>query len=152
MKALSNRMQQAWNVGHEIAIKYHCDLDTCNWNLAYCDVPEWMYLADDAHLLNAMICAGVDGREPEYVEAIRYGALPENGYSIDYSDNSAEKGVSCVKIIRKPEDEQYESIYDVTLGSFGGVTKYVVGGWYIGGVGSDGEPLLIECEVLREAK
>lgn len=86
--------------------------------------------------------AGFYGEAPEYVEAIRYGEVPENGFSKNHADNSFEKGVSCVKIIRKESDRDYKSIYDITLGGQG-IEKITVSGWYFGDCGSDGEPLLI---------
>jgi hypothetical protein len=90
----------------------------------------------------AFFRAGFVGREPEYVEAIRYGDIPDCGRSINYADNCYEDGVSCVKIIRTAGDINYQSIYDVTLG-YQGFKKTMVTGWYLGGSGSDGEPLLL---------
>ena len=60
--------------------------------------------------------AGFRGREPEWVEALRYGDVPECGFSINYADDVREPGVSCIKLLRKADDERYNSIYDITLG------------------------------------
>lgn len=88
--------------------------------------------------------AGFTGRTPEYVSAVRFGAIPADGRSINHADGTAENGVSCVKIIRNAEDASTSSIYDVTLG-MQGIKKVTVSGWYLGGTGSDGEPLLIDA-------
>lgn len=89
--------------------------------------------------------AGFSGRKPEYVQAVRYGAIPENGQSINHADNSYEDGVSCVKIIRNDDDKNVKSIYDVTLG-LQDIKKIIISGWWLGGTGSDGEPLLVDAE------
>ena len=89
--------------------------------------------------------AGFIGREPEYVQAVRYGKVPECGRSINYTNNTYENGVSCVKIIRNGEDASISSIYDVTLG-YQGIAKQTISGWYLGGSGSDGEPLLVDAQ------
>lgn len=91
--------------------------------------------------------AGFNGREPEWVEAIRYGEIPARGYSVNHADGTREHGVSVVKIIRREGDEDYKSIYDVTLG-WQGIEKIRVSGWYLGGSGSDGEPLLVGAKKI----
>jgi hypothetical protein len=98
---------------------------------------------------DAFFRAGFVGREPEYVEAIRYGDIPDCGRSINHADNCYEDGVSCVKIIRTADDINYQSIYDVTLG-YQGFKKTVVAGWYLGGSGSDGEPLLLCAQKIND--
>ena len=87
--------------------------------------------------------AGFIGREPEYVQAVRYGAIPASGRSTNYADGHRENGISCVKIIRTADDANTKSIYDVTLG-WQDIGKTIISGWYLGGYGSDGEPLLID--------
>lgn len=84
--------------------------------------------------------AGFVGREPEWVEAIRFGEIPESGYSINWAENKKEPGVSCVKIIRTAEDEKEISIYDATLMDR---EKIRIAGWWLGLSGSDGEPTLL---------
>ena len=94
--------------------------------------------------------AGLINRKPEWVKAIRYGEIPENGRSMNHASNMPENGVSCVKIIRNDEDLNYQSIYDFTQGAVQKIKKIMVEGWYIGGSGSDGEPLLIEAIKVKE--
>lgn len=91
--------------------------------------------------------AGYDNFEPRYVKAIRYGEIPQNGYSMNYSTNEFEKGVSCIKIVNDNE-LNYNSIYDITLG-LQDIEKIVVNGWYLGNSGSDGEPLLVNATKIR---
>lgn len=92
--------------------------------------------------------AGFNGREPEYVQAIRYGDIPDSGQSKNWASGELEKGVSAVKIIRSPSDYNYKSIYDVIYGTQG-TNKTLISGWYFGGGGSDGEPLLISPKKIK---
>ena len=94
--------------------------------------------------LDQFFQAGFEGDEPEYVEAVRYGDIPAEGRSTNYADNSWEKGLSVIRIIRKPEDADKFSLYDVTMGGQG-FKKITVAGWYLGKRGSDGEPLLVDA-------
>lgn len=83
--------------------------------------------------------AGFDGREPEYVSAIRYGEIPQSGRSTNWATGDCEGGVSCLKIIRKDSDfDLIHPVYELQ-----GTKKIVVEGWYFGDCGSDGEPLLL---------
>lgn len=87
--------------------------------------------------------AGFNGRDPEWVEAVRYGEIPEGGRSINWADHSWEPGVSCVRILR--DGISTNSLYDYTLGLYGGRELIKVAGWWLGQSGSDGEPCLIGC-------
>ena len=89
-----------------------------------------------------------EGRKPEYVYATRYGDIPKSGVSTNYADNTTENGVSVIKIINSPKDIDSKSIYDATLG-FQGIKKNIVGGWYSGLSGSDGEALLQNAKIVK---
>lgn len=88
--------------------------------------------------------AGVDGVEPEYVKAVRYGDVPESGYSINHATGESECGVSVIRILRRDGDFDKPSIYDILLG-MQRMEKIVVEGWYLGDSGADGEPIIREC-------
>ena len=60
-----------------------------------------------------------------------------------------EQGVSVIGIVRKENDFEMKSIYDVTLG-MQGIKKYEIRGWFLGRTGADGEPLLLMPKVERE--
>lgn len=90
---------------------------------------------------NEFFEAGRYDFEPRYVKAVRYGEIPESGYSKNHATGETEKGVSVIKIVEST-DEKVESIYDITLGAQG-FQKILVAGWYCGDRGSDGEALLI---------
>ena len=92
--------------------------------------------------------AGFNGREPETRRAIRFGEIPKNGKSKNHASGQYENGVSCVGLLQEDE-EDIKSIYDVTLG-WQEIKKYIIEGTYFGGHGSDGEPLLINCKVIKE--
>lgn len=137
-------MQKCYKTGQECAEKYGDDMDRAIW---YMDRDLASYIFNDFEC-GAFWEAGFKGRRPEYVQAVRYGEIPADGRSINWAENAWEGGVSCVKIIRNPEDRDVKSIYDVTLG-MQGINKYIVSGWYMGGVGSDGEPLIL-CAKIDE--
>lgn len=88
--------------------------------------------------------SGLDGREPEWVEAWRYGSIPENGRSTNWATGEFESGISCVQIDRGNE---HTTIYDTIYG-VQGISKIKIAGWYIGLSGSDGEPLLHDAILL----
>jgi hypothetical protein len=138
---LTNRQRKWYNLGAEMAKEYADERQAC-------------YAMDDDILEDlaigtwsngAWFHAGFVGIEPEYVEAVRFGAIPEDGRSINHAERKYEDGVSCVKIIRSEADRNAKSIYDVTLG-YQGIEKNIISGWYLGGSGSDGEPLLVDAK------
>lgn len=134
---LKKSWQRAWNLGKEYAKRF--DDETSALNAMPMDELEDFACIDG---FSEFFRAGFTGREPEWVEAIRYGDIPKCGYSINYADNKREPGVSCIRIIRKQGDEDYNSVYDVTLGIGDDRDKIRIHGWYLGGVGSDGEPCI----------
>ena len=93
--------------------------------------------------------AGFYGDVPEYVSAVRYGEIPENGRSKNWAEGTLEQGVSVIGIVRKENDFEMKSMYDVTLG-MQDIKKYEVRGWFLGRTGSDGEPLLLMPKIERE--
>lgn len=135
-RELPKSWRKAWELGREFAGEGYTLKDS--YYAMDGDLLEW--ICSDAEL-DAFYRAGFNGREPELVEAIRYGEVPECGRSINYADNSWEDGVSCVTLIREESDRNYKSLYDVTLG-WAGRERITVSGWYLGGSGSDGEPLI----------
>lgn len=93
--------------------------------------------------------AGFYGDVPEYVSAVRYGEIPESGRSKNWAEGTLEQGVSVIGIVRKENDFEMKSMYDVTLG-MQDIKKYEVRGWFLGRTGSDGEPLLLMPKIERE--
>jgi hypothetical protein len=134
---------KAYQRGRELSGQYDNESDACN-SMSLSELENFLDFE-----YSQFFHAGFVGREPEYVTAIRYGKVPENGRSRNYSDGSYENGVSCVKIIRNESDADYKSIYDVTLG-YQGIEKIVVEGWYLGQTGSDGEPLLVCAKEVKD--
>lgn len=133
---LKNWMKQAYNDGIELSKQFDNEQSAIN-NLPLIDLEKFLSFEYEQ-----FFHAGFINREPEYVRAIRYGKIPENGQSKNYANNSFENGISCVKIIRNESDYSIKSIYDVTLG-YQEIDKIIIEGWYLGQSGSDGEPLLI---------
>jgi len=84
--------------------------------------------------------AGFNGSEPEWVQAVRFGEIPESGRSTNWATGETEYGVSTVYIIREGV-AQDPCIYDVIYGAQD-IDKIVIEGWYLGFSGADGEPLL----------
>ena len=134
---LKKSWARAWKMGREAAKEYSSE-ETALQAMDIDTLEDFEYI----HGFGAFFHAGFIDRKPEWVEAIRYGEIPASGYSINWADGSAEPGVSCVKIIRNEEDENIDSVYDVTLG-WQGREKIRVAGWWLGLSGSDGEPCLL---------
>jgi len=132
---LKKSWKRAWEMGRKAAMNYSSEKEAL-WAMDTDTLGDFECI----HGFDAFFHAGFIGREPEWVEAIRYGEIPERGYSINWADGSAEPGVSCVKIIRSAQDEEYSSLYDVTLSDR---EKIRVAGWWLGLSGADGEPTLL---------
>ena len=134
---LKKAWRRAWNLGRQYAEQFG-DEDSAFNAMPLDELESFVSTVGFSEFFHA----GFIGREPEWVEAIRYGDIPECGYSINHAESKREPGVSCVKIIRQPSDTNYDSIYDVTLGIGDDREQYRVHGWYLGGYGSDGEPCI----------
>lgn len=132
---LKKSWRRAWEMGRKAAGEYATEKEAID-AMDIDTLEDFEYI----HGFEEFFHAGFIGREPEWVEAIRYGEIPERGFSINWADGSAEPGVSCVKIIRSAEDEEYRSLYDVTLSDR---KRIRVAGWWLGLCGSDGEPTLL---------
>ena len=139
---LKKSWQRAWDMGRAAASEYDTEFEALN--AMDLDTLEDFDAIDG---FPAFFHAGFIGREPEWVEAIRFGEIPERGYSINWADGTAEPGVSCVKIIRSAEDADYASLYNVTLADREMIR---VAGWWLGLSGSDGEPTLLGAEKVVE--
>ncbi len=146
MKELTKRNLYWLNCGREYAAKGYSDNSELYHSMDWDELEAYVNSSFESQ---ECFHAGLIGREPEYVEAIRFGEIPECGQSTNWAEGTLENGVSCVKIIRSLEDLETKSIYDATCGWLG-AKKYLVGGWYIGRTGSDGEPLLFHAEIIRE--
>lgn len=132
-----NKRQQKWyDLGVEYAKECSSEKDAF-WMM---DNDLLQEMTDSGDYSNGLFFhAGFVGREPEWRIGFRYGEIPEAGRSVNHAENRWESGVSCICL-----DDDHDSIYDVTLG-YQGIEKIKIEGWYIGGSGSDGEPLLIDC-------
>lgn len=138
---LNNRQKKWYNLGVEMAKKFNSEECACR----EMDGNTLEELALGTWSNEVWFHVGFIGRAPEYVQAVRFGKIPEGGRSRNHAEGKLEMGVSCVKIVRTDADRDAKSLYDVTLG-YQGVEKTVISGWYLGGSGSDGEPLLIDCK------
>lgn len=140
-KRLKGRLKKAWELGAKYS-KMFSDAETACHAMDN-DTSEFIIQNGCEYFFDA----GFSGIEPEWVEAIRFGEIPEKGYSINWANNTAESGVSVVNIIRKDGDE---NLADRTIYSLLGNKKIRIAGWYLGQHGSDGEPLLIKCKKIKE--
>ena len=136
---LKKSWERAWNLGAEMAKTYDTEEDAM-----YALPMDALENMETVNGYEQFFHAGFVGRKPEWVEAIRYGEIPEAGYSINWADGTKEPGVSVIKIIRSEDDANYSSIYDVTLGAQGRELVKVAG-WWLGLTGSDGEATLLGC-------
>lgn len=86
---------------------------------------------------------------------VRYGDLPENGRSTNHADGSLEDGVSVFygETLPSGEARPLPKRQEQIAGAFILRSRplYIVEGEEIG-TGSDGEPLLKDCKIIREAK
>ena len=134
---LNSRQQKYYELGKEYAEKYNHIKDAYNCM----DFELLSDICEGCYSNGLLFDAGFIGREPEWREAYRYGEIPTEGRSVNHADNKWENGVSVIGF------EDKETIYDVTLG-YQGIDKIKIAGWYLGGSGSDGEPLLVDCVKL----
>ena len=132
---LKKSWQKAWDLGRAAASEFSSEEEAVN--AMDMDTLEDFGLIDG---FPAFFHAGYINRKPEWVEAIRFGEIPDRGYSINWSNGEAEPGVSCVKIIRDESDADTKSLYSLTLADRDIIR---VAGWWIGLSGSDGEPTLL---------
>ena len=90
--------------------------------------------------------------EPCY---LRYGNLPESGYSYNYSDNRRESGVSVFHGQQLPDGRvriiphYNQELGDLLMLRAEGRPLFIVNGDEIG-LGSDGEPILANCVIISE--
>lgn len=127
--------KKAWDMGKKAAAEYETEKEAAQ-DMDMEQLENFAYV----HGFSEFFHAGFIGREPEWVEAIRMGEIPENDYSINWADGTAEPGVSCVKIIRCAEDADAKTLYNITLADREPIR---VAGWWLGLTGSDGEPTLL---------
>lgn len=139
MKQLKKCWKRSWELGAEYAVKCESEEEAI-WRMP-ADVEAYIFADHDG--CYQFFHAGFVGREPEWVEADRFGDIPESGFSFNWAENKWEPGVSVVTIIRNTRDEAYA---DNTLYSMLGREKIRVAGWWLGLTGSDGEPTLLGCE------
>jgi len=121
-----------------------------NWNAALRDesMPDgwdrWLGVDDEGQ----MFIEGVLGnKKPELVIARRRGLVPEIGRSRNLRENTMEKGVSVIEVL-KPENQGKGGQYDITL--FDKPDNYVIG-WMLdpyNTTGGDSEPLLRGAVVI----
>lgn len=132
---LKKSWKRAWELGKKSAENFSSENEAL-YSMGMDTLADFNFI----HGFSSFFHAGFIGRKPEWVEAIRYGKIPENDYSINWADGTAEPGVSCVKIIRSESDADYNSLYDITLADREMIR---VAGWWLGLSGSDGEPTLL---------
>lgn len=139
MKQLKKCWKKSWKLGAEYATQYASEREAVE--AMPMNVSDYIFGDNDG--CAQFFHAGFIGREPEWVEAERFGDIPESGFSINWAENKQEPGVSVVKIIRNGQDKSYA---DETLYGMMGREKIRVAGWWLGLTGSDGEATLLGCE------
>jgi hypothetical protein len=128
----TQEMQKAYRQG-----KAHAGQDMMD--IAYGpDGERWGHWMDDPVLRLFWHAGYNDEQAPCWVEAERYGDLPEAGVSRNYADDKAEAGVSVARLLDGSDDYNW-------MRGFGGQDRPVrkVAGWLHYDRGSDGEPLLV---------
>lgn len=100
------------------------------------DVPD--YLGYDMAKTAAFDLGRAGKEPPRWVMAERIGKLPEGGRSTNFAEQRMESGVSVLRIVGEPQSDvgTYEMFNP-------GEKRYVAG--YMIGLGSDGEPLLVDA-------
>lgn len=85
------------------------------------------------------------------VTYIRFGTVPQSGYSHNYRDNRPEKGVSVYAAV-KVDDTYYIDVVG-SIFTYGGVSNrecYSISGDVLNETGSDGEPLVENASIIRQ--
>lgn len=145
----SDRQQRMWDKGKamrdEVGEEYSFRSalrDVSMRDESWADYLEGMQHDKD----EAFFKAGFIDRQPEYVQAVRFGEIPESGKSTNWATMESEGGVSTVGILRDGNTD-IASLYDYIYG-VQGTDKLLVEGWYFGFAGSDGEPLIHNAKVI----
>lgn len=139
-------MKKCWKKSYEMGRRYAEMYEYETEALDAMPFEDLRYISADLDGCGEFFHAGFVGREPEWVEAYRFGELPEGCYSINYVEHKHEPGISCVCIIRDEETARKDA--ENTLYAMMGRDLIRVGGWWLGLSGSDGEPTLLGCTVI----
>lgn len=145
MSMTATELVDTWyTAGQRIRERLGDDLPVSEW-----DDPDAEYdhhvaamLHDETGVVSAAWHAGyLNAPVLEWVDAWRYGEIPESGSSTNYRDQIREAGVS-VMALGNPEDGDDET--DGTFAVWTSRPVVLVSGWLVRHRrGSDGEPLLV---------
>jgi len=88
------------------------------------------------------------------IKYIRFGGLPESGYSWNYRDNKPELGISCYRLIYDGQRWRIDGAQSITTLNFlqEGVPCYEVEGDLLKETGSDDEPLLVNVQIIKRIR
>jgi len=136
-------MKKCWKKSYEMGVECAKRFDYENEAFRAMSPADLAYVFGDMDGCAQFFHAGFEGREPEWVEAYRFGELPTGCYSINWVEHKWEPGISCVCIIRDEETAKKDA--ENTLYAMLGRDLIRVGGWWLGLSGSDGEPTLLGC-------
>lgn len=135
-------MKKCWKKAYEMGIEYAKRFDYPREAYSEMSMDELSWLCNNDGC-GEFFEAGFNSREPEWVEAYRFGELPTTYRSINWVEHKWEPGISCVCIIRDEETAKKDA--ENTLYAMLGRDLIRVGGWWLGLSGSDGEPTLLGC-------
>ena len=136
-------LKKMWQKSYDLGVKYAERFETEREALNAMPFSDLAYITHDSDGCSEFFHAGFVGREPEWVEAYRFGEIPSGCYSVNYIEHKYEPGISCVNIIRDEEAAKKDAMS--TLYAMLGRDLIRVGGWWLGLNGSDGEPTLLGC-------
>jgi len=156
MREPSKRDIAAYRAGQRARLAGWCSASVRFWEDAiyghYVD-PDGLdlaVLAESGHTATAFFECGIEGHEmPRWVTGERYGKIPAGGVSRNWAADSAERGLSIMRLDGTPEPMGPVGNADIYRSLFSGPLVRVAG-WLLPWTGSDGEPLLAGAEYAGE--
>lgn len=140
-KKPKNYLLKAYDIGKQAKEKYSSERSFFQ-DMSYDELNQ---LSLDDAAWDAFFKAGFYNKDmPEYKTGWRYGDIPERGKSYNFRDQQFESGVS-VMFLDGESPSSGAKLYEI----FNKNNRKLqhVGGWYVG-KGSDGEPILVDAQLI----
>lgn len=138
------RAVEAYEIGRRLRDRGITSARSDEFRYEVDSIPNWVFFSDEAY--DAALDAGMRGKPAPTLEVgDRFGKVPSTGRSRNWRDDFDEDGVSVYGLASRETGEIVEDTDPLSLAFIRGTgepeTRVV--GTYVGGYGSDGEPLLI---------
>jgi len=134
-------IEEIYNAGKSAAQEYKTMREWIDWG--FDEIPAW-WTPEDYEVAKAGF---ISAEIPTIVNGWRWGNIPQRGFSFNYADNQREMGVSVMEVYGGEATQDNLSALFLSRGR----NKVEVIGWLnTVSKGSDGEPLLMWAEVIKQ--